>query len=60
MLMPTPSTSDRDALILALAMLGGAVVGFVIWLSFDLFVMLPVFIAAGMTIGLAFQSGARR
>jgi hypothetical protein len=58
--LPTPSTSDRNALWLALAMLSGAAVGMVIWLTFDLFVMLPVFIAAGMTIGLAIGPGSDR
>lgn len=58
--MPTPSTSDRNALWLALSMLAGAAVGMVIWLTFDLFVMFPVFIAAGMTVGLAIQSGSDR
>lgn len=58
--MPTPSTSDRDALRLALAMLGGAAVGMVIWLSLDLFVMFPVFLTAGLTVGLALQSGSAR
>lgn len=60
MLMPTPSSSDRDERWFALAMFGGAVVGMIVWLTFDLFVMFPVFVAAGMTIGLAIQFGSNR
>lgn len=34
-------------------MLSGALVGFIIWMVTDMFVFLPVFIGAGLTVGLA-------
>lgn len=37
---------------LAVSMLSGAVVGFIIWIATDTFVFLPVFIGVGLTIGL--------
>lgn len=34
-------------------MFAGALVGFIIWMVTDVFVLLPVFIGAGLTVGLA-------
>lgn len=45
--------NDIRPLPMAIAMGAGAIVGFVIWMATDLFVFLPVFIAAGLPIGLA-------
>ena len=51
---------DADPLTMAYWMLGGAAVGAVIWLLFDMFVFFPVFIGCGLTIGLAAEQARRR
>lgn len=52
---------DADQLTMAYWMLGGAALGVVIWLVFDMFVFFPVFIGCGLAIGIAAeQSRAKR
>jgi Flp pilus assembly protein TadB len=58
--MAAPSTADHTTRWIVLSMLAGAIVGMMVWLTFDLFVMFPVFLATGVTVGLAIQSGSDR
>lgn len=48
-----PQTDNMSPTALAVSMISGAVVGFIIWMVTDAFVFLPVFIGVGLTIGLA-------
>lgn len=48
-----PQRDNVSPTALAISMLSGAVVGFIIWMVTDIFVFLPVFIGAGLTVGLA-------
>lgn len=51
--MANRGQKDISPTVLAASMLLGGVVGFVIWMVTDAFVFLPVFLGAGLTIGLA-------
>lgn len=48
-----PRKENLSPAVMAASMLLGALVGFIIWMITETFVFLPVFIGAGLTIGLA-------
>ena len=48
-----PQRDNISPTVLAVSMLSGALVGFVIWMVTGSFVFLPVFIGVGLTFGLA-------
>jgi F0F1-type ATP synthase assembly protein I len=48
-----PRRDNISPTALAVSMVSGALVGFIIWMVTDMFVFLPVFIGAGLTVGLA-------
>lgn len=54
-----PRSTAASPAVLAVTMLAGALVGFIIWQVTDAFVFLPVFIGAGMTVGLAWGMRTR-
>ena len=49
--------TNFSALGVSLGMLFGAALGLVIWIATDTFVFFPVFIGAGLTVGLAIGAG---
>lgn len=54
----TPKETNYSSLGTSLGLLFGVALGLVIWLTTDTFVFFPVFIGAGLTVGLA--AGAER
>ncbi|MCB8922775.1 MAG: hypothetical protein H6662_14400 [Ardenticatenaceae bacterium] len=57
---PQPTEQNKNtSLGMTLGMLFGAAIGVVIWLTTDTFVFFPVFIGAGLSVGLAIDEAAK-
>ena len=57
--MDTNKAMTPDPRALAIGMITGALIGFLVWMSTELFVFFPVLLAIGTTLGIAWTASER-
>ncbi|MGB5169512.1 MAG: hypothetical protein WBN35_08020 [Acidimicrobiia bacterium] len=52
--------SAPSAFAMAIGMVGGALIGFVLWIATDTFALFPAFLGVGLVLGMVLQSAIER